>query len=180
MAETMRMMKISEIHPYRKNPRKNDQSVQYVANSIKEFGFRAPIIVDKDMTIIAGHTRYKAALKLRLKTVPVIVADDLTPAQADAYRIADNSSGQGSEWDDALLGDILGDLPYDMEDFGLEVPSPEGEDGGPDIETVEAVPFRKAYVLIVSDLDSYDQVAAALDGLAGVPGVEMSYVTKED
>ena len=123
-------VKLSDIHPYPKNPRRNDASVDAVANSIKEFGFRSPIIVDGDGEIIAGHTRYKAAKKLKLKTVPVIYADDLTPEQVQALRIADNSAGSKSEWDLDFLSEILGEIgnAYDMADFGLDI-------GGMAIET---------------------------------------------
>lgn len=114
-------MKLTEIHPYEKNPRLNDDSVDAVANSIRDFGFRAPIIVDKDRTIIAGHTRYKAAKKLGLKTVPVIIAEDMTPEQVEAYRIADNSAGSASTWDLDLLSDILQDIDFDMSDYGLDL-----------------------------------------------------------
>ena len=82
--------KINEINPYEKNPRKNKEAVNYVAESIKEFGFKVPIIVDKDLTIVAGHTRYKAAKKLGMKEIPCIIADDLTPEQVKAFRLADN------------------------------------------------------------------------------------------
>lgn len=111
-----------KIRPYERNPRRNDASVDAVANSIKEFGFRAPIITDGDLVIIAGHTRWKAAKKLGLKTVPVIVADDLTPQQAEAYRIADNAAGSKSEWDNELLQEIIAELgdAFDMADFGLD------------------------------------------------------------
>ena len=116
-------MKLADIKPYERNPRRNDDSVQAVANSIKAFGFRSPIIVDADNVIIAGHTRYKAAKKLRLKTVPVIVADDMTPEQVEAYRIADNSAGSRSDWDHDLLQEILAEIgpAYDMADFGLDM-----------------------------------------------------------
>jgi len=112
--------KLSDIKPYERNPRRNDDSVQAVANSIKAFGFRAPIIVDADNVIIAGHTRYKAAKKLRLKTVPVIVADDMTPEQVEAYRIADNSAGSKSLWDMDLLGDQVKAIEYDLSQYGLD------------------------------------------------------------
>ena len=82
--------KLAEITPYAQNPRKNDEAVDKVAASIQEFGFKQPIVVDKDGIIIVGHTRYKAAQKLGLETVPVLVADDLTDEQAKAYRLADN------------------------------------------------------------------------------------------
>ena len=90
----IREVSIKDIHPYEKNPRINDNAVEAVANSIKEFGFKQPIVVDGNMEIIAGHTRWKAAKKLKLKTVPVLVADDLTEEQVRAYRIADNTTGE--------------------------------------------------------------------------------------
>lgn len=113
---------IGDIRPYARNPRRNDDSVDAVASSIKAFGFRAPIIVDGDGTIIAGHTRWKAAKKLGLKTVPVIYARDLTTEQAEAYRIADNSAGSRSTWDEDLLQEILAEIgeAYDMGTFGLD------------------------------------------------------------
>ena len=82
--------KISEIKPYEKNPRKNDDAVKYVAESIQQFGFKVPIVIDTNGVIIAGHTRYKASKKLGLKEVPCIIADDLTEEQIKAYRLADN------------------------------------------------------------------------------------------
>jgi ParB-like chromosome segregation protein Spo0J len=94
---------IARIRPYDNNPRLNDAAVDAVAASIKEFGFRQPIVVDEEGVIIVGHTRYKAALKLGLETVPVHVAKGLTPAQAKAYRIADNQTASMSHWDDDKL-----------------------------------------------------------------------------
>ena len=96
-------MKVSEIHPYEKNPRFNEGAVDAVAASIKEFGFKNPIIVDKDNVIIAGHTRMLAAKKLGLEEVPVVVASDLTPEQVQAFRIADNKTGEIAEWNYDLL-----------------------------------------------------------------------------
>lgn len=117
----IKMMKVQDVHPYEKNPRKNDASVDYVANSIKEFGFKVPIIVDKKGVIVCGHTRYKAAKKLEMKTVPVICADDLNDEQIKAFRLADNKVGESSEWDDDLLADALASLPdFDMTDFGFD------------------------------------------------------------
>lgn len=117
----IQMLPLRDIHPYERNPRLNDDSVDAVANSIRDFGFRSPIIVDREHVIIAGHTRYKAAKKLRLKTVPVIVADDMTPEQVEAYRIADNSAGSASTWDLDLLSDILQGIDFDMADYGLDL-----------------------------------------------------------
>lgn len=103
-------LRLDEIKPYNKNPRKNEKAVEKVANSIKEFGFKQPVVVDKDKTIIAGHTRYQASIKLGLQNVPVIIADDLTEDQVKAYRIADNRVAQESEWDIDLLKMELKDL----------------------------------------------------------------------
>ena len=109
---------LNEIKPYEKNPRKNDNAVEYVANSIKEFGFKVPIVIDKDGVIVAGHTRYKASKKLGLEKVPCVIADDLTPEQIKAYRLADNKVSEKSEWDFDLLQDELSEiLNIDMEMF---------------------------------------------------------------
>lgn len=91
-------MQLSELKPYENNPRYNDEAATYVAESIDRFGFKIPIIVDKDYVIIAGHTRYKAAHILGLVTVPCIIADDLDEKQVKAYRIADNRMAELSEW----------------------------------------------------------------------------------
>lgn len=120
---------ITEVKPYEKNPRKNDQSVDKVANSIKEFGFKVPIVVDKNNIIVCGHTRYKAAKKLGLSVVPCVVADDLTEEQIKAYRLADNKVGEDSLWDMDLLSEELGDiLDLDMTEFGFELLEDEPEE----------------------------------------------------
>lgn len=112
---------LDAIHPYPGNPRRNDQAVQAVAASIREFGFRSPIVVDADGTIIAGHTRYKAALALGMTDVPVVVASDLTPEQVNAYRLADNKTAELAEWDAELLASELDGLAgFDMERFGFD------------------------------------------------------------
>ena len=105
--------KLSEIYPYEKNPRMNDNAVKYVAESIENYGFKVPIVVDIGGVIVTGHTRYKAAQLLGLETVPCIVADDLTDEQIRAYRIADNKTSEYSIWDNKLLLeelDNIGDL----------------------------------------------------------------------
>ena len=115
-------MPIGSVKPYDRNPRRNDAAVDAVANSITEFGFKNPIIVDKDLVIIAGHTRLKAAKKLGLKEVPVVIASDLSEEQAKAFRLADNKTAELAEWDDDLLQEELDALmdDFDMEDFGFE------------------------------------------------------------
>jgi ParB-like chromosome segregation protein Spo0J len=110
---------IDRIKPYDKNPRRNDKAVEAVAKSIKEFGFRQPIVVDAGGVIVVGHTRYKAALKLGLATVPVHVAADLSPQQARAYRIADNRTNETADWDIDLLPIELGELQGDGADLKL-------------------------------------------------------------
>ncbi len=117
-------MPISSIHPYENNPRNNDNAVSAVAASLKEFGWQQPIVVDKDMVIIAGHTRYKAALSLGMNTVPVLVADKLSPEKANAYRLADNKTGDLATWDFAKLQeelDALEDDEFDMSPFGFDI-----------------------------------------------------------
>lgn len=100
-------LKINEIRPYENNPRNNLNAVDVVANSIREFGFKNPIVVDRNYTIINGHTRYQAAIKLGLTFVPVIVADDLSEEQIKAFRIMDNKSSEFAEWDyEKLLAEI--------------------------------------------------------------------------
>lgn len=112
---------LTEIKPYEKNPRKNDGAVQYVAESIKQFGFKVPIVIDKDGVIVAGHTRYKAAKKLGLNEVPCIVADDLNEEQIKAFRLADNKVAEKAEWDFDLLSSEIDDLfDFDMTVFGFE------------------------------------------------------------
>ena len=105
----------------RKIPRKNDKAVKYVVESIKKFGFKVPIVIDKNNVIVAGHTRYKAAKKLKLQEVPCIVADDLTDEQIKAFRLADNKVAEQAEWDFDLLAEELDDLiDFDMSVFGFE------------------------------------------------------------
>ena len=113
----IKQYKIKDLTPYSNNPRVNDQAVDAVAESISRFGFKVPIIVDKDNVIITGHTRLKAAKKLGMKEVPVILADDLTPDQVKAFRLADNKTGELAEWDFEKL-DIEMD-GMDLKDFGF-------------------------------------------------------------
>ena len=125
---------LSAIKPYENNPRINEGAVKGVAKSIEAFGFRNPIIVDRDGVIVCGHTRYKAAKALDLKTVPVLVVDDLTDEQVRAYRLADNKTAEAAFWDDDLLAVELEDLTdcvdFDMADFGFDLTFPEIEDDG--------------------------------------------------
>lgn len=102
--------KIDELIPYENNPRFNDDAVEYVAKSIKEFGFKVPIVIDKDGVIVAGHTRYKASIELGLDEVPCIIADDLNEEQVKAFRLADNKVSDYSIWNNVALLEELADL----------------------------------------------------------------------
>ncbi|MFH1693293.1 MAG: DNA modification methylase [Bacillota bacterium] len=114
------MKKVTELQEYENNPRNNDEAVKAVANSIKEFGFKVPIVITKDNVIIAGHTRLKAALSLDLIEVPCIIADDLNEAQIKAFRLADNKTAELATWDLSRLEAELSEIDMDMLQFGFE------------------------------------------------------------
>lgn len=111
--------RIEDIIPYENNPRKNDDAVDAVANSIKQFGFKVPIVIDQNNVIVCGHTRYKASKKLGLKTVPCVIADDLTEDQIKAFRLADNKTNELAEWDVDMLMQELSEIDIDMSEFGF-------------------------------------------------------------
>ena len=116
----IKLAEISNIKPYENNPRKlSEQAIEKVAMSLKEYGFRQPIVVDKNMVIVAGHTRYRASKKLGLKQVPISVIDNLSEEQINAYRIADNRTAEESEWDSELLKMEIKDL--EAKDFKLDL-----------------------------------------------------------
>lgn len=146
----IKQMRISELKPYPKNPRINDGAVNAVAASIREFGWKQPLVVDKDGVIVAGHTRYKAAQKLGIEEVPVVVADDLTPEQVKAYRLADNKTAELAEWDFSKLEEELAELDFDMSEFGFD-----------DIDTPDPVEVREDDY----DIDAPVEPKAQLGGL---------------
>lgn len=123
--------KVNELIPYENNPRINDEAVEYVKNSIKEFGFKVPIVIDKNNVIVAGHTRLKASLELGLKEVPCIIADDLSEKQIKAFRLADNKVSEKSQWDfsklDEELDSIL-DIDMSLFDFNINTDNVNLED----------------------------------------------------
>lgn len=113
---------IKDLVPYENNPRKNDKAVEYVANSIAQFGFKVPIVIDKNNTIVCGHTRYKASQELGLSEVPCIIADDLNEEQINAFRLADNKVSEQASWDFKLLDKELDNIiDFDMSDFGFDI-----------------------------------------------------------
>lgn len=111
---------IDSIKPYEKNPRLNDNAIKAVAESIKEFGWQQPIVVDKNGEIIAGHTRYKAAQKLGETEIPVTTAESLTPEQVKAYRLLDNKLNELSDWDIDKLREEIASFEFDFEPFDID------------------------------------------------------------
>lgn len=110
---------IDTVIPYARNPRNNQGAIAKVAGSIKEFGWQQPIVVDSEMVVIAGHTRLAAAQSLGMDKVPIVIAENLTPAQVKAYRLADNRVSQEAEWDHDLLTLELQDLVGEEYDLDL-------------------------------------------------------------
>lgn len=114
-------MKLSDLVPYENNPRKNQKAVEAVKNSIEQFGFKNPIIVDENNVIISGHTRRLAAMELGIETVPVVVATDLTEEQVMAFRLADNRAASFSYWDEEKLKEEIAEInDIDLSDFGFK------------------------------------------------------------
>lgn len=119
------MKSLHELTPYDKNARKNDKAVPLVAKSIEQFGFKVPIVIDRNNVIVCGHTRYKAAHALGIEEVPCIIADDLTDQQIKAYRLADNKVSEVSKWDKGILSLEMNEIfDFDMSDFGFEIADP--------------------------------------------------------
>jgi len=114
------MKQVSVLQEYENNPRNNDEAIKAVANSIREFGFKVPIVITSDNVIIAGHTRLKASVSLGLEEVPCIVADDLNEAQIKAFRLADNKTAELATWDLSRLEEEFAGIDMDMLQFGFE------------------------------------------------------------
>lgn len=172
---------IEWLRPYENNPRNNEQAVEAVANSIKEFGFKVPIVATIDGEIVNGHTRFKAAKSLKLKTVPVLIADDLTEEQIKAFRLADNKTGELADWDVELLYGELDELTgFDMTMFGFEdidfslddfeeVEKEEGEEVDINQEEKPKVEYGDIYQLgrhrlMCGDSTSAEDMARLIDG----------------
>lgn len=150
----------NEIIPYENNPRNNNKAIKHVTNSIKKFGFKNPIIIDKNNVIVCGHTRLLSAIELGLEEVPCIIADDLTEKQIKAYRLADNKTGEIAEWDIELLSLELDELKldFDMQDFGFDM----FQDSEISEESKESVPedlsdkVKSTFEVIVTCADEED------------------------
>ena len=113
-------MKMADIKPYENNPRNNEAAIPYVKNSIKEFGFKVPILIDENNVIVCGHTRFEAAQELGYDEVPCVYADNMSEEQIKAFRLVDNKTHEDSKWDFSKLNEELeGIFDIDMEDFGF-------------------------------------------------------------
>ena len=132
MAELLKIeqMDISAIKPYKNNPRNNDNAVDAVAESIKRYGWKQPIVIDKNHEIIVGHTRYKAAKKLGMEVVPCVIADDLTEKEVREYRLVDNKVNELAEWNLEKLDIELDALDFDGYDWGFSITDFDWEDIG--------------------------------------------------
>lgn len=153
-------IKTDELIPYANNPRFNDGAVDKVAESIKQFGFKVPIVIDANKEIIAGHTRLKAAKELGFEKVPCIIADDLSPEQVKAFRLADNKVAEFADWDfDLLESELSGLGDFNMEDFGFETNLIEDEyleDDDyerPEIKFTEELGEESNYIVLKFDTD---------------------------
>lgn len=117
----IKTMALNDLVPYANNPRKNKKAINGVAKSIKDFGFRVPIVIDKDNVIICGHTRYEACKKLGIHSVPCVMADDLDKEQVKAFRLADNNVAEFSTWDEDALAAEIEELGIDMSEYGFNI-----------------------------------------------------------
>lgn len=174
------MKQVSELITYDNNPRKNDDAVDAVASSIKEFGFKVPIIIDKNNVIVAGHTRLKASLKMGLTLVPCIIADDLSEEQVKAFRLADNKTAEISSWDKKKLQEELENIDWNqinMEMFGFDnifdsMPQEVTDDDFDEGQYLPAEPYSKqgdVYLLnnhrvMCGDSTNQEMVKNLLDG----------------
>jgi hypothetical protein len=147
---------LKDIHPYANNPRKNEGAVAAVAESIKQYGFLVPLVISAEREIITGHTRYKAAQTLGLKTIPCVIADELTEEQVKAFRLVDNKVGELAEWDVDLLPLELAELAVDMSVFGFEVVTEEAFGEEFTLESGEKKPFQQVSLTV------HDKQAALL------------------
>lgn len=176
----IKTLKLKDLKPYDKNPRHNDEAVELVANSIKEFGFKVPIVIDRNNVIVCGHTRYMACKQLKIKEVPCVVADDLTDNQIKAFRLADNKVAEKAEWDNDLLNAEIDDIVnIDMEDFGFDF-NLDDEDYESREDSNGFVGDQNANVrsVYMYNLDFYDE--SRTEGKYGMPIIQPTdHVPKE-
>ncbi|MDX9797539.1 MAG: DNA modification methylase [Bacteroidales bacterium] len=171
------MKKITSLLEYDNNPRHNEEAIEAVANSIREFGFKVPIVISSDNVIIAGHTRLKASVSLGLEEVPCIIADDLNDEQIKAFRLADNKTAELATWDLSKLEEELADIDMDMLQFGFDemeelLPDNATDDDFDITDEIPEVPFSQPgdiyelgpHRLMCGDSTDSKQVSILLDG----------------
>lgn len=176
-------MSVDELIPYENNPRNNDMAVSKVAESIREFGFKVPIIIDKDNVIVAGHTRLKAAKQLGIDKVPCIMADDLSEEQIKAFRLADNKVSEFSAWDfDALEKELAEIESIDMSDFGFnlddssddEMEDIDDEGLGDTMTANHKMMIDKTRIELTDE--EYEAIMKKLDNYVDINGVVFGFV----
>lgn len=175
----IKYINISKLHAYENNPRFNDDAVPAVMESIKEFGFKVPIVVDKNNEIICGHTRVKSAEKLGFAKVPCIVADDLTPEQVDAFRLADNKTAEAATWDlEKLQQELEHIVDIDMSLFGFGEECTFGEDIVDDDKYTMAVNIPQYE--ITGDCPSFGEMMNEEKSKELIAEIKASNVTDEE
>ena len=163
----IQQISINDLKPYPQNAKKHPaEQVEHIANSIREFGFQQPIVVDKDNVVVIGHGRLLAAKKLNMDSVPCVRADDLTDEQIKALRLADNKTNE-SEWDFDLLDMELSDIEIDMEQFGFEKEEKEQKEKG-EVPFTEELLLSHNYIVLYFDNDFDWEVAKEKFGLKEV------------
>ena len=178
-------IKTDKLIPYVNNPRHNEDAVEKVMASIQEFGFKVPLVIDKNNVVVTGHTRLKAAKRLGIDEVPCVVADDLSDAQIKAFRIADNKVSEYAEWDEELLKlelEQLEEMDFDLDelnidysDFDLDIGEDIEEIGPEEVEVPEVPEEPKAKLgdiyqlgnhrLMCGDRTSEEDVAKLMNGV---------------
>ena len=173
---------IKDLKPYEKNPRNNKEAVDYVAESIKQFGFKVPVVIDKDNVIVCGHTRYRACKKLGITEIPCVIADDLTDEQIKAFRLADNKTAEFAEWDYNLLDEELSDiLDLDMSMFGFGDEDDEMEDindEGNENTTTFEYKLKCGKIDIVLTEDEYTALFDRYQSYLNENGVSFGFITE--
>lgn len=166
--EQIQEVPIGDVKPYENNPRDNDRAVDALAKSIKSFGWQQPIVVDKNMVVIVGHTRLKAAKKLGAEKVPVVIAESLTDEQAKAYRLADNKTGENAVWDNKKLLEELSS--FDTKDLFTGFKTSEifedvldEQDNSPIDENEKGVTYSVS--LKTQNKELYEQVKHFIEGV---------------
>ena len=177
--------RLTDIHPYENNPRFNDEAVDAVAASIQEFGFKVPIVLDSEGVIVAGHTRWKAALKLQLEEVPCVVADDLSPEQIKAFRLSDNKVAELAYWNEEALAKELEEIAdIDMSAFGFDGEESDlGDEMEDDTYTAAVnipqyeVTGKKPTIAEMLDTEKADTLIAKIQG-SGVSEEEKAFLIR--